>query len=273
MAPIPALFTVPIESKGSIVCTHPSQKVYLLTFQSPPDNRLTPAFCASFVLALDIIEYRFPKGVVITTSGIAKFYSNGLNYESAVKTKGFFGDILYPLWRRILTFPMPTIALINGHAFAGGLMTAMMHDYRIFNPHRGFLCLNELDFGAPMGPPMSSIFRQKIPSPSTYRNMILESKRYSALEAIEEGIVDGLGGAEEALAFVAEMKLVKKAESSVYGVLKTEMWRETVWYLENADAAARKHERDEAEGKKRAQEAEKRIVAWESGGRNGQAKL
>lgn len=103
MAPILPPFTVPIDSKGSIVCTQPSQKVYLLTFQSPPDNRLTPAFCDSFVLALDIIEHRFPKGVVITTSGIAKFYSNGLNYESAVKTKGFFGDILYRLWRRILT--------------------------------------------------------------------------------------------------------------------------------------------------------------------------
>lgn len=152
-------------------------------------------------------------------------------------------------------------------------MTAMMHDYRIFNPHRGFLCLNELDFGAPMGPPMSSIFRQKVPSPATYRNMILESKRYNALEALKEGIVDGLGGAEEALAFVGEMNLVKKAQSTVYGVLKSEMWRETVGYLENSDAADRKHERDKADQKKRAQEAEKRIKAWEKGGRNGQAKL
>ena len=28
------------------------------------------------------------------------------------------------------------------------LMMAMAHDYRIMNPHKGFLCLNELDFGA-----------------------------------------------------------------------------------------------------------------------------
>lgn len=152
-------------------------------------------------------------------------------------------------------------------------MTAMMHDYRIFNPHRGFLCLNELDFGAPMGPPMSSIFRQKVPSPATYRNMILESKRYNALEALKEGIVDGLGEAEEALAFVREMKLVKKAESTVYGVLKTEMWRETVGYLETSDVADRKHARDQVENKKGPQEAEKRIKEWEKGARNGQAKL
>ena len=85
--------------------------------------------------------------------------------------------------------------------------------------------------------------------------------------------MDGLGGAEEALSFVGEMSLVKKAESSVYGILKKEMWRETVEYLETSDAADRKHERDQAEDKKRAEEAEKRIKEWEKGNRNGKAKL
>ena len=103
MPPIPALFVLPITPAGRITCTQPSPRVYLLTFESPPDNRMTPAFCDTFLLALDILDYRFPKGVVVTTSGIQKFYSNGLDYESAIKTKGFFGDVLYPLWRRLLT--------------------------------------------------------------------------------------------------------------------------------------------------------------------------
>ena len=97
MPPIPALFVLPITPAGRITCTQPAPRVYLLTFESPPDNRMT------FLLALDIIDHRFPKGVVVTTSGIQKFYSNGLDYESAIKTKGFFGEVLYPLWRRLLT--------------------------------------------------------------------------------------------------------------------------------------------------------------------------
>src|SRR5271168_965770 len=97
---------------------------------------------------------------------------------------------------------MPTIALVNGHAFAGGLMLAMFHDYRIVNPSRGFLCLNELEFGAPLKPAMSSIFRQKIPYPATYRSLVLEAKRFSGNEALEGGIVDGLGAIEEVLALV-----------------------------------------------------------------------
>ena len=85
--------------------TQPFPRIYLLTFESPPDNRLTPSFCKSFLLALDILDHRFPKGVVVTTSGIPKFYSNGLDYESAVKDgQEFWGGSLYPLWRRLLTY-------------------------------------------------------------------------------------------------------------------------------------------------------------------------
>lgn len=72
---------------------------------------------------------------------------------------------------------MPTIALLNGHCFAGALMLAFMHDYRMMNPHRGYLCLNEVELGVPLKAPMSSIFRQKV-IPQTYRTLVLEAKRY-----------------------------------------------------------------------------------------------
>jgi enoyl-CoA hydratase/carnithine racemase len=104
------LFTVPIASTGgSIVCTNPTagqeeqQNIYVLTLTSPKDNRLTPTFIDALVLALDIIEHRYPKGVVVTTSGIAKFYSNGLDLELATSTEGFLDQWLWKLFRRFLT--------------------------------------------------------------------------------------------------------------------------------------------------------------------------
>ena len=168
---------------------------------------------------------------------------------------------------------MPTLALINGHAFAAGLMTAMMHDYRIMNPHRGYVCLNELDFGAPLTPPMASIFRQKLPRPDTYRTMILESKRFNALEALKEGIVDGLGGWEESKGFVDEMKLMKRGQSGVYGILKAEMWKETVQLLE----AGEEKELEESAIRRvanlrRHEDAKVRVEQWENR-RKGRAKL
>jgi hypothetical protein len=196
----PTLFEVPIGASGQVTVTEPAAKVYLLTFASPPDNRLTTVssssapkppntlerqpsnnsfkiFCKAIHLALDIIQTKYPPGVVITTSGLPKFYSNGLDLEHATSTPGFFTQTLYGLWHRLLTYPMPTIALLNGHTFAGGLMVAMMHDYRIMNPHKGFLCLNELVLGVGLRPPMCSVFREKVGA-ATFRRMILEAVRF-----------------------------------------------------------------------------------------------
>ena len=155
-------------------------------------------------------------------------------------------------------------------------MTTMMQDYRIMNPHRGFLCLNEIEFGAPLPGLMSSIFRQKVPSPNTYRSIILEAKRFNALEALKEGLVDDLSGIDETLLFVNELKLPAKGKSGVYGRLKAEMWRETVGYLTmnnnigGSGASSSSPSEDTARELKnlKVQEAleKKRIEDWERGG-------
>jgi Delta3-Delta2-enoyl-CoA isomerase len=252
------------QQTGSFICTQPAPQVYLLSFSSPPDNRLVPAFNATFLLALDIIEHRLPKGVVITTSSITKFYSNGLDYEAAIKEPTFFSESLYPLWRRLVTYPMPTVALINGHAFAGGLMTGMAHDYRIMNPHKGFLCLNELDFGAHLQPAMATIFRVKLGMPAL-RNMVLESKRYPALDALKEGMLDGVGGLDDTLAFVHEMKLVDKAQSKSYGMIKEELYREIVKDLDGAADDAKKFAANGLDRSRRDLVAKRRVEDYQNG--------
>lgn len=111
------LFTIPIPATGgNIVCSNPTssnedKNIYVLAFASGKDNRLIPAFIDALLLALDIIEHRYPKGVVVTTSGIQKFYSNGLDLEVAMTTEGFTQKWLWKLFRRFLTcvFPSPFI--------------------------------------------------------------------------------------------------------------------------------------------------------------------
>ena len=168
---------------------------------------------------------------------------------------------------------MPTIALLPGHAFAAGLMTAMMHDYRLMNPHRGFLCLNELDFGAPLKAPMASVFRQKVPNPNTFRTMVLESKRYGALEGLKEGLVDGLGGMEEVVVFVREMALLDRGKTGVYWRLKQEMWRETVGYLDQVAEGERRWEKEMEDHSRRQEEEKRRVEDWERQSSDGRSKL
>lgn len=152
-------------------------------------------------------------------------------------------------------------------------MTAMMHDYRLMNPHRGFLCLNELDFGAPLKPPMASIFRQKVPNPNTFRTMVLESKRYGALEGLKEGVLDGLGGVEEVVVFVREMGLIDRGKTGVYGRLKQEMWGETVELLDNVGDGERKGERELEDNARRQEEEKKRVEDWERQNSGARSKL
>lgn len=126
---------------------------------------------------------------------------------------------------------MPTLALLNGHTYAGGLMLALSHDYRLAPSPRGYLCLNELLFGAPLKPPMAAIFRHKL-TPSAYRMVALEAHQFTAREAVEAGLVDGVATSlDEALAFIADRKLTEKAKAGYYGVIKSEMHKDLLAQL------------------------------------------
>ena len=111
------------------------------------------------------------------------------------------------------------------------------------------MCLNELDFGAALKPAMSSIFRQKL-SGATYRSLVLEARRFTGPAALEAGIIDAIGspafggvgggngartgttGWEAVLRLVKERGLAGKGKTGVYGLMKMEMYRESLAYLE-----------------------------------------
>jgi enoyl-CoA hydratase len=51
---------------------------------------------------------------------------------------------------RLFTYPRPTVAAVNGHAFAGGLITAAVCDYRVAVAEGARFGLNEVPIGIPM---------------------------------------------------------------------------------------------------------------------------
>lgn len=149
-------------------------------------------------------------------------------------------------------------------------MLAMHHDYRIFNPKRGYLCMNELDFGAPLKPAMLSVFEAKV-SPTIYRDIILEAKRFNGPDALEAKIVDKLGAWEQVVELIEERKLTEKAKSGVVRVMKEEMYRNTIEALAGWDDQAAKEEKvqNPARGQAKAQR-EAKVAAWK---KDGKAKL
>lgn len=215
-----------------------SSQLYVLHFlgAETPDNRLSHKFILDGLLpALEHVENEWDAlvdsgdaatGAALITTGAtdekAKIYSNGLDFENAIADPTFFDRCLNPLYEKLLTFPIPTVASLGGHAFAAGFGLACAHDYRVMNAKRGYLCMNEIDFGAQLPHGLQQALASKIVHPQTMRKIVLEGHRFSAAEALEAGIVDAVsqdGGAAGTLELAKKLadKVKIKASKDVWG--------------------------------------------------------
>jgi len=156
------------------------------------DNRFNAEFVAALNRMLDEVEASEGPTALVTT-GEGKFYSNGLDLEwMAGQSKEQVGrhiDAVHETFLRMLTFPMITVAALNGHAFAAGAMLALAHDYRLMRSDRGFFCLPEVDIKIPFTPQMDVLIRARLPKVVAHEAMCT-GKRYGGLEAAERQIVD-----------------------------------------------------------------------------------
>lgn len=93
-------------------------------------------------------------GVLVTVSAGKRKWSTGFDLkfweESWLINQASSFSQLQGVLRRIITFPLPTLAVISGHCFAGGLFMALCHDRRIMINNPQFkVCLSELNIGMP----------------------------------------------------------------------------------------------------------------------------
>jgi enoyl-CoA hydratase/carnithine racemase len=151
--------------------------VFVLAMQSG-ENRFNRPFLNALNGALDEIEASSgPAGLV--TVGTDKFYSNGLDLDWLMSSSGegpsFIGDFL-AFFARMMSLPLPTVAALNGHAFAGGGMFALTHDFRVMRADRGYFCLPEVDLGMPFAPGMNALITGKLDS-RTASDLILTGRR------------------------------------------------------------------------------------------------
>ncbi|KNF05945.1 hypothetical protein PSTG_00937 [Puccinia striiformis f. sp. tritici PST-78] len=248
--------------------------VFLLELHSPPDNRLTEHFIKSSVIdpLLDIErEYRAsllgllspppfetssgwktpltPGQYALVTCGAQdknRIYCNGLDLTEALALDHFFQHVLNPLYTKFLKFPIPTIAAINGHAFAGGFCLALAHDYRIMKDNeqkgRAMMAMNEVEFGAPVPMGLIAVIEAKFPTTKLVVKCLTEAHRFGAKESLELGIVDSLAPESEVVQRSLKLGLDKsiRATTGVYGIIKESVYRDSIKILgcsadENAD--------------------------------------
>jgi enoyl-CoA hydratase/carnithine racemase len=213
--------------------------VFVLTMRCG-ENRFNQAFLDALSGALDDIERESGPAALVTV-GEDKFYSNGLDLtwlmgEGAQEGQAFIGSFL-KLIGRVLAFPVPTVAAINGHAFAGGGMIALAHDFRVMRADRGFFCLPEVDINLPFAPGMSALIVAKL-DPSVSRDLMLTGRRLGGAEAAALRVVDETADAADVLPrAVARAASLAAKERATYAAIKRRMYSEVIGLLASAAVA------------------------------------
>jgi enoyl-CoA hydratase/carnithine racemase len=182
-----------------------SDAVWILTMGGG-ENRFHADSLDALHAALDQVEASSPP-VALVTTGAGKFYSNGLDLDALATAPAGADDVIAGLHRllgRMITFPMVTVAAVNGHAFAAGAMLAVAHDLAVMRSDRGYLCLPEADLGLPLTPAMFAVVTAKLPARAA-QEAIVTGRRYGGTDAAVAGIVHRAVAEDRVLADATEL--------------------------------------------------------------------
>ncbi|KAI0291910.1 ClpP/crotonase-like domain-containing protein [Multifurca ochricompacta] len=232
-----------------LTLTRPSPIIWQIELHNGVDNRLVRALINdAFKPALQIVEREWRKEraegkakkdknagaaalIIVGRLDQEKFFSNGFDFPDIKDDTSWFPASFDPLLLDLLTFPIPTVAAINGHCFAGAAIITLACDYRVMTDgakRNAWLCMNEVDFGAAWAVSFAALVRAKV-SGLVARKFALEGHRFTPPEARDAGLVDEIvpGGTQGVLKRAQEIaqENAPKAREGVWGVIKVELYR------------------------------------------------
>lgn len=200
------------------------------------ENRFNPDFVRDYNAALDEVERAGVPSALVTT-GAGKFFSNGLDL-AWMGTDGVdaiaFVRTVHALLGRVLSFSRPTVAAVNGHAFAGGGMLMLAHDLAVMRDDRGFFCLPEADIAIPFTEPMTALLAARLPQP-TLHEACTTGRRYGGRDAVDAGIVSLAVAADDVLPVaIARAESLASKEPATLAAIKRGLYGPALRHLEGA---------------------------------------
>ena len=207
------------------------ENIAVLTMNSG-ENRFNIKFATELMAALDDIEKSTAVTALVVTSGHEKIWSNGMDLDWLVpaiarkdsEVEKFF-TLQDAVMKRMLFYPMITVAALSGHAFAAGAVFACCFDFRFMRSDRGFLCFPEVDLNIPFLAYMTALVKKIMPMHMVEEGE-LTARRFTADELEKSHVIRKACGKDELLkeakdfakslnkgrAIVKEMKRVMHAD-------------------------------------------------------------
>lgn len=159
-----------------------------ITIDRPPQNVLDVATMAEIAQAAGRVEEdRTAKALLITASG-DKAFSAGVDVLDHVPEKvvGML-DTFHGLLRRLVSFPIPTIAALNGSALGGGCELAIACDMIVA---RDGTRIGQPEIRLGVFPPVAAILLPRIAPSCRARELLLGGGLVTASEALALGLVN-----------------------------------------------------------------------------------
>lgn len=197
------------------------------------ENRFNPTWVGGIEKALaTVIDGDGPRALVTTATG--KFWSNGLDLDwmgAHPDESPAFLDRVHALFGRVLGAEIPTIAAVQGHAFAAGAMLAIAHDRILMRSDRGYWCVPEVDLGLPFTPGMSALLQARMSHPAAHEAMTT-GRRYSGPDAVQAGFVAAAHDIDEIVDAAVEWAAGQAPRAgSTLGTIKERMYGPTISVL------------------------------------------
>ena len=149
-------------------------------------------------------QLRSAAGEPLLMTGAGDAFSAGLNLNEvrAFDLDGArtFIELLEALVVELYEYPGPLVALVNGHAIAGGCVMAMCCDHRVMSASESArIGLNETALGLPFPPRVLELARRRLAPPHRDR-VLFGAQLHDARSALELGLVDEIASNADDLA-------------------------------------------------------------------------
>ncbi|XP_058449209.1 enoyl-CoA delta isomerase 1, mitochondrial-like [Malaya genurostris] len=158
-----------------------------------PVNALNLELLVTLGSTIDYLELEKARGIILTSFS-NKVFCAGLDIREMIAPSAeglrIFWIAVQNLWIKLYGTSIPTVAVLNGHAPAGGCMLAIACEYRVMCPNFT-IGLNETALGIAVPQWLQTTMRNTIGMRQA-EFACTTGKLYSSQQALEIGLVDEL---------------------------------------------------------------------------------
>ena len=207
------------------------ESVRVLRLANPPGNVLNKRLLETLLGEIEQAASDSAVRALVLASAYPRYFSTGMDLEEICaqppERQGEHFLLLLDVYRKLRSFPKPTVASIGGSALLGGWILAMACDFRLLSDD-GKISLAEIRVGLSPSAALLQRLREIAANLSVVKELALKGRTLRAEEALAGGVVDRMiPSAELEAEALKEARALAKLAPGAYASVKRALSRMT----------------------------------------------